>query len=537
MSIALVAYGADSNGGFSASSSFCGFVQPVGIQNGDIVIVAIALPAANVVVTPPDATWQELARTDPTRSFGLSVWWTTALNLPSDIVFALSSASIVSGTLVAYRGSDPFQPIDAVAPLLTANASTVNVAGISTSQNAEELVLFIAEGGQGVFVPASGFIEATSQLRTATSMSAQHRAAQNAGAFSSFSEFHNGTTALGASVLIALAPSASTMTYDDVYQRLKEALPPGADNLLDFTPGQGDFYFYFWCIAAILKLGYDLVDLVRLEIVPFLSRYKLPDWERIFALSQTPTSQLGTIPQRQGQVLGAWRAAAGLGSAISVVQATLAPLLGYLPSTIPQIIEANPAALKAAHSYGFAADVVIGNGTTGTTTIYVPDGGKISNMGAQLALAFSTASLSPLSVTLTGPDGATATWSTGWSTSAIKLYARAAFAGRQIFGTWTLSVTNNTGSSVTLQQAGSTLFVEGIGRGQDTGGAIYWWGVYADPAHVGENGSPADFNAARTAIKKLAQSHTVGDLIQSLAPWPDVVSGVNAAIPDECIPV
>jgi hypothetical protein len=80
------------------------------------------------------------------------------------------------------------------------------------------------------------------------------------------------------------------------------------------------------------------------------------------------------------------------------------------------------------------------------------------------------------------------------------------------------------------------LFVEGLARGQSTGGAIFEWGVYVDPAHVGENGTAADLAGARLAIKRLKHAHTVGSLIQSLAPWPDISSGINSSIPDEWLP-
>jgi hypothetical protein len=107
------------------------------------------------------------------------------------------------------------------------------------------------------------------------------------------------------------------------------------------------------------------------------------------------------------------------------------------------------------------------------------------------------------------------------------------FANTPIQGSWFLSVTNNSGGTVNFHWS---VFVEGIGPNQETGGAIFDWGVYADPAHLGESGVPSDFPAARLAIQKIAHSHTVGNLLQSLDPYPDVDVDVHAAIPDECIP-
>jgi hypothetical protein len=485
------------------------------------------------------------------------VFWATVLNAPANWVFSLSSSVQSVGVVAVYANVDVFNPFDTSA--INVSVSAGQLPAITASLDGEELAAFVAAAGNGNFTPAANYQQASSKATATASISFQHKQLQAAGPQTTVSETFSGAGA-GAAVIVAIAPSQGTTTYDDAYQRVFEALPPGIDSLLDFTP-TGDFYKYFWVFGSVLKLCFDLLDIARRELVPYLSRYKLPDWERLFGLRGTFVAQAGTIPQRQSQVLGAWRAAGGQGASIPTVQAILGPLLGYFPTTVPQIIEADPTALKLLHSYGFTGDVTIANGATATITILVSDGGKVGDMGAQLEIAFSVSAFTG-TITLTGPDGTSVSWTgpaagvSGWAQMPMRLYApgrktqqittaggKAAiilvpsgFGGKQIQGGWTLSVTNNSGGSVTLFD-GPVLFVEGIARGQDTGGAIFRWGVYADPTHLGENGTPANFAAARAAINVLAFSHTVGNLIQSLAPYPDVVSGVHAAICDECLPV
>jgi hypothetical protein len=531
--ISLVAYGADNNN-TGAASSFVGIPQPIGIANGDIVLVGIVVSVANVTITPPSSDWQLVTQTDPTQALSVSVWWTTALNLPTNLVFVLSASCQAEGALLAYRGTDPFLPVEAAATALTASSSNHTVPAITASQSSEEVALFIAGAFGGAYSPAANFIEVVppANRQTNCALSAQHKGLQAAGVLAATTETFS-AAAIGASAIVVLAPNAGTVSYDDAYRRIFDALPQGIDNVLDFTPGQGDFYWYFWVIGAVLKTyAFDLFDLARAEAIAFTSRFKLPDWERIFGLAQTATALLGTIPQRQAQVLGAWRFAAGQGSPASVVQAILGPILGYNPTTLAQVVECDRSMLRLLHTYGFGVDVSLPNSSTQTILIPVVDGGKVSRMGAQLELPFATPPPSGFTITLTAPDGNSASWSSpaaGWST-AVKLYAPS-LAGAVVRGSWTLSITNNSGSSNTLY-GGPILFVEGIGPKQDTGGAIFHWGVYADPVHLGESGNPADFNAAQLAVQKLTFSHCVGNLIVALGAAP----GSANAIPGRFCP-
>jgi hypothetical protein len=530
MTIARVAAAADSNP--AGASAFVAISQPVGIQNGDVVVVAIALPVAGVTVTPPSTDWTRIAATDPSQALSLVAFWTTALNLPSNLVFALSASCQAVGALVAYRSTDPFAPVEAFAATLTASSSTHNVPAITASQAGEEALLFMAGATSGTYTPLSGFVLAARKQQANATIEAQARGLQNAGTLAATNETFS-ATAIGASLIVVLAPSAATTSYDDAYQRILDTLPKGIDNILDFTPGAGDFYWYFWVIGAVLKTyGHDLVDLVRQEILAHTSRYKLPDWQSLFGIKNTNTALLGTLPQQQAQVLGSWRSAAGQGSSIPAVQAVLGPLLGYFPTTPVEVIECDRSMLTLLHSYGSAVDVTLPAGQTTTLEIAVTDGGKVGKMGAHVTMHFALGDLSLYTFTLTTPNGVSQTFNTGWTNVPLKLYFTQ-LAGAVCNGTWKLAITNGSGSQNTLY-SGQWLFVEGIGRGLNTGGAVFEWGALADAAHIGENGNPMDRSAALLAVQRLTFSHCFGSLYLSKTPQFDTTSGAHAALYDFC---
>lgn len=533
--IFLRTYGADQSVGVS---NYVSIAQPVGVQDGDLLLVGICLTDSSIDVAPPDDDWTLVARTDETRTGNVAVFYKFAQNEPSRWVFTLSSTAHPLGTygvggVLVYGGADGFEPVETSAAATSPSALTQNVPAITASEDGEELVLFLGADNAGTFTPLTGYQVVVKRAPGGVgTFEAHHRQLESAGTQPA-ATIPISVLAKGACVAIALRPSMGTMSVDDVRERIVAALPPGVDDVYDLTP-TGDYYKYFQAIASWMKTyAFDLVDILRREIAPQFSRYKLPSWERIFGLETTHIAQSGTIPQRQAQVVSSWRAAAGRGASVPVVQGVLGPLLGYFPSTPVEVIECDRSALTLAHSYDVTAgaDVTI-PGSSGVV-LKIPvlsDGGKVAKCGAMLNLAFSAATnMLALVFTLTAPDGTTSKIWGGTAAAPLVLYGPE-LAGADIYGTWTLEIDNLGGGSATLY-SGSTLFVEGIAPRQQTAGAIFEWGVYADPAHLGENGTPANFDAARREIKKLTFSHCIGGLIQSLDAIPD-----DTAIPDECLP-
>jgi hypothetical protein len=323
-----------------------------------------------------------------------------------------------------------------------------------------------------------------------------------------------------------------SFTIDDARRYLLALLPPGHDEFYDESP-TGDVFLIFDAAGQLFKQNaFDLLDTLRTEIFPPSAVQKTPDWEAALGIANQAPALLGTMAQRQQAVVAKLRESGPFCD--PVVQSIIGPLLGYFPSTPVQLLKASRSFLTLAHSYGFIGDLRIAAGTTATVAMLVNDGGHVARMGAQLQLVTDT-STPNIQVTLTAPDRRSVGWSDAYQSVPLWL-AAPSLAGAAIGGNWTLAITNHGSAPITVYD-GECLFVEGIGPNEDTGGAIFHWGVYADPAHVGESGVPPDFPSVLAAIARIKHSHTVGWLIQSLAPYPDVTSGPHAAIPDRCVPV
>jgi hypothetical protein len=322
-------------------------------------------------------------------------------------------------------------------------------------------------------------------------------------------------------------------TVDDARRYLLNLLPPGAHLLYDLGP-VGDVLLLFDAIGeAFKRFAFDLLDTLLQEIFPSTCIQKLPDWETATGVENLNPALFGNTAQRQTSVISKLRESGAFCD--PVAQSVLGLLLGYSQTIPVQLIKADRSRLRLEHTYSFAADVSLPPGQITNIPIFVNDGGKVARMGAQLTLTFADADLSAYTITLTAPDGRSKQWGLKWTSAPVCLFAQS-LSGARVFGNWTLSIANGSIVANTIF-AGSSLFVEGIGPNQDTGAAVFHWGVYANLAHVGENGVPADYPSVRAAIQRIKHSHTVGYLIQSLAPWPDVVTGAHSAIPDACIPI
>ncbi len=516
-----------------AASEFLSIAQPSGVADGDLLVVGLALPAG-VTATPPSEDWTEIATTN---SAGQSVaaFYKTALTEPSRWVFTLSASAYVAGGVLVYGGADGFEPVEGYSSATFAAAGPFKIPAYTVADNNEEVIVFLSALTSGTFTAQTGYSRVIHRNPVNT-FEAHRRLLTSAQQVASSNITFSSGTKTGSTLVVVLRPSVGTMSVDDAYDRMIATLPAGADNIYDLT-ATGDYYKYFRVLAGVLKVyAFDLIDIARRELLPQFSRYKLPNWEDLFGLETSKTARHGTLPQRRAQVVSAWRAAAGQGSAEGAIRATVAPLLGYNDPADLEIMEADRTAIKNFHSYGPTDDTSIPPGET-RTDIDVNDGGVVAGMGAQLRLVFADSDVSGYTFTLISPDLTEVSWSgVNWQTGPLRLYAKS-FAGLPIHGRWQL-VINNGGAGFTTNTllTGSTLFVEGTARGQSTAGAVFHWGVYVDPAHVGESGITLDYGDALKALKKLAFSHTVPRLITSKTPRPGVTSGTYVAIPGRCIP-
>jgi uncharacterized protein YmfQ (DUF2313 family) len=322
------------------------------------------------------------------------------------------------------------------------------------------------------------------------------------------------------------------LTITDVVSVLRQYFPPG--RLYDwFNTGSYIYKLLYATAATVKQFGFDLVDDLRTEVNPATAVDNLARNEGVLGISETLVATSGTTAQRQNAVVAKLRESGGLTK--YNVRSIVAPILGYADPSALEVIECDRSALRLAHSYAVGIDVSLPTATT--TSVYIDvryDGGVVSSSGAQLNLVFDTNSLSTFDITLTAPDGTAKSWTKGWSASPLVLYGKE-FAGARIQGRWRLDITHTTGSTQTLYTA-STLHVEGVDREQETAGAVFSWGVFADSTLVGGSGVDEDMGSAHKAVRRIKHAHHEANLILSKEPYPDTATGANACIPDRFIP-
>ena len=543
--IALRTQGLDDNP--AAASPFVAIPVPIGTRDGDLALVGLAIPGGTTV-TPPDDTWELVATTDKAATVYVAVYLHRCLNELDRWVFALSGSVRAVGAAVVYAGVDPWTAVEAFARASSPSGVSHAVAAIATPEDGEELIAFLAADAVGTFTPATGWLSVQAKTQTGITGAAHRRQLTVAGAVAA-SVATLSLAAAGASIVVALRPGVGTLSLDEVRGRLIAGLPPGADRVYDLEEG-GDPYKLFGAIAATAKpYGFDLVDLARREATPERSRYKLPDWERLFGLDTSRIALLGTVPQRQAQVLAAWREAAGASSTLDEVRAIIGVLLGYADPTALVIVEADRSAIRSAHTYAFAAAAIPAGGAY-LQTVVVLDSGVVSRAGARLWVNITHPSVEDLKVEIDGPTGTLHTLAAfGALGSGAVVTKQFSFfvpscAGELVDGTWRLIVSDQGAAGGTVNVGGanrSDIFVEGIGRrtplslSEGLGSAVFHWGVVADPGLYGV-AAPADFDAARAALQRIKQSHTVAVLIiaSPLAPagcWIPNISLPGAMIP------
>lgn len=333
------------------------------------------------------------------------------------------------------------------------------------------------------------------------------------------------------------------LSSDQVCDLILQLLPVGAARLYGLRRRAGDPYNFYAAVADSLKaFWYDGIAILRQEINPATTAYKLGEWEAALGLSQTPIALGGNGTARRAQIISKLREQGAF--TVANIKAILGPLLGISPANVT-VVETNFASVKAAHTYSNGLGMsVAANGTT-TQAVSVQDGGVVTPGAAIVNLTLTTTNPEQLSFSLSAPVVGNAARQTAFAAAAGVLPAGALVGGSAVVrftgvaglaftpGYWLLQVSTG---AVACTVASWSLLVEGTTARQDTAGARFWFGVYADPAHLGETGA-TNLAAARAAIQRVAPAFGQGRLLQSISgAWPDTSSGVNAAIPDEFLP-
>lgn len=528
--ISLRTYAVDNNGALpGAPPVFCGIPVPVGVRDGDLLVVGMSISSGDAGIFPPSEDWRLLARTD-TDDRNVAVYYKRALNEPVRWVFEIAALVDVAGAAVVFSGVDAFDPKEATALAMSTVGVTHAIPGISTSVNGCELLVFLAADAMGTYsaIP-SGYLAQVARTTADGAIQVLRRPVVAAGQVSAATATFS-AMASGAAVAVALRPSVTTVTVDEVRERIVGALPPGIEGWLDFTPG-GDFYKFFQSIAEAFQVhGVGLYEILRAELSPGSSRYLLSAWEAIFGLETSRTTLRGLLPDRQAQVVASWRAVA-LDSSKESVRAVIGPLLGYADPSQLLILEPTRAAVTALHELTVGSltnEVVAAVPDSTSFTFLVRDRGQVSTGGAMIAfegLNTDGTSLDSWLISLTAPDSTVVLDEVPLGTAAQVIASgdivlrRPIQRGIDIYGDWTLTITwTEASTGAGFDVAAINVLLEGIGRDawnyDGLGAAIYHWTVLAQPAYLGVT-HDADIQAAQDALTRLQQSHTIGGVALS----------------------
>ncbi len=319
------------------------------------------------------------------------------------------------------------------------------------------------------------------------------------------------------------------ITRQEVLSLFIQLWPPG--RLYDwYNPASYISRFFDGVAEALKTFGYDFLDRLRREINPATWVEKLPDWEHALDLADEATALEGTIAQRQAAVIAKLREFGAF--TLDFTRATIGPLLGFANPSQLLVVETDRAKMRAAHTYSDGQ----GHSSPASSvsmSVYVPDGGVVSDAGAQVLIDVAAPPGQNLHVVLTAPGGQQKGWTYAPSappSTALILYA-AELADVPCNGQWRLLVENVPAVGAVMVNAWS-IFVEGSGL-SGLGGDMCDWGVYADPTLEGTSGVPSNQGAAARTISRIQHAHTKGHVLLSLAALPDHAR----SLPDQCLPV
>lgn len=541
------------NAANAASSSQLAFITPGTVVDGDFLLVALSVAGgAGTTVTLPIG-WTQLLRSDVTTTISLVVAYRFASGEPATEVFTFGASGTHAGALAAYTGVDSFFPVDASATSQNASSTSQASPSITVTAQAAVTVLAFAAASNPTFTVPSGYTDRAHKSQTSASIELCDGGAST-GTIASVSATLSGAN-VGTSCAIALRSAIGQTSVEQARSALKAHFPPGANDWYDWdnSTDPSELWKLTQAIASFLKYwGYDYADLIKQEVNPLTVVAKLAEWEGALGITQSSASAVNKwIATRQTAILSKLRESGA--STLAYIRGVLEPLLGYTGANIGtlQIIETNRASLTTAHTYSNATGASIGANSNVSQTVYVSDDGGVSAAGVQVTVTITSTNPEQLSFTLTGPvvngqpsvgsGQASITWAAAAlpkgsvTSTAFNLYEHATSAGKYITGNWTLQI--NTGAA-TCTLVSWSLFTEGGGLrdangGSGLGGAMFEWGVFADPAKT----NAPDLVGVLNAIRRIQPGYSKGYLLLSIAgAYPDTTSGVNASIPDEFLP-
>jgi len=316
------------------------------------------------------------------------------------------------------------------------------------------------------------------------------------------------------------------LSLAEVKELFIQLWPPG--RLYDWWSPSSFVSRFFDGIAEALKtFGFDLVKRLRREVIPSSAMELIPEWESALELAETETAQRGSLEQRRAAIVGRLRERDAF--TFDLVRTALAPLLGVSAPATLRVLETDRAAMRVAHTYVHGYADGAGLPLVGTS-LYVPDGGIVSEAGAHVIIEADGFDGPELRAILTAPDNRRAEWRFAATSPVSRVLFAPELAVARCNGAWHFDIFNEPTTGSLIVRSWS-LFVEGVGP-SGLACDLFDWGVYLDPAVVGR-ASAVDLHGARAALSRIQHAHTSGALILSLAALPDDAR----SLPDQCIPV
>jgi Uncharacterised protein conserved in bacteria (DUF2313) len=321
------------------------------------------------------------------------------------------------------------------------------------------------------------------------------------------------------------------------------AFPPGTQDLVDWDDAPGNHM-----TAIAQTLAEELiapVEELAAGVTPLAASLgRIVDWERCLGLASSRTAIFGTLTQRRAQVVSRLRERGA--PTVGLIQAVLAPLLGYADASQLVVLQPNRTDERTQHTYG-VGDLGSGYYTGMAQQIikfYVDDDAALSAMGAQADLVLTCGSLEQTKLTLVAPSGEFSSIQNLGRGAASSMPIRACFPNfraARVFGPWLLEVEATGLDSGNVSDA--SLFVEGFGRdlcGFDgLSAALFEWAVVYEP--LKSNGQ-SDIDAARAAIQRLTYGCRIGGLVFIADPSVGLAAGDYGMIPNDnatpgaCVP-
>jgi hypothetical protein len=132
--------------------------RPTGTQSGDVLVASLDVAGAPQITAP--AGWT-LVRTDtaPSSFVQATYWHLAGASDPASFTWAFSSSQLAVGSMLAYSGVDPANPVDASNGQANASSTSIVAPSVDASAAGSMLVMLAGVASNGSVTPPTGMTE------------------------------------------------------------------------------------------------------------------------------------------------------------------------------------------------------------------------------------------------------------------------------------------------------------------------------------------------------------------------------------------